>query len=140
MENKTNYTDREIIVSKFEIYPFEPSECEYSGFPKGVCQLEINTRDKEVTLKVISGSAPSLQLAALVIRSNKQYSGHIIMTHERFLCMNRNAELLNNHRVIIDEDILRSVYSAVIVDNYDIRNALKENIFSIKTTERMNSI
>lgn len=71
MENKTNYTGREIIVSKFEIYPFEPSECEYSGFPKGVCQLEINTRDKEVTLKVISGSAPSLQLAALVIRSNK---------------------------------------------------------------------
>ena len=42
MENKTNYTGREIIVSKFEIYPFEPSECEYSGFPKGVCQLEIN--------------------------------------------------------------------------------------------------
>ena len=42
-----------------------------------------------------------------------EYSGHIIMTHERFLCMNRNAELLKNHRVIIDEDILRSVYSAV---------------------------
>lgn len=69
-----------------------------------------------------------------------EYSGHIIMTHERFLCMNRNAELLKNHRVIIDEDILRSVYSAVIVDNNDIRNALNKNIFSTKTRERMNSI
>ena len=68
------------------------------------------------------------------------YHGHIIMTHERLLCFNRRSEIFKSHRVIIDEDILRSVFCTVTVNNSDIEKAIQSDAVSPKGKARLQSI
>ena len=68
------------------------------------------------------------------------YDGHIIMTHERLLCFNRNSDIFKTHKVIIDEDILRSVCATVTVDSEDIEKALESDSFGPGSQNRLKSI
>ncbi len=58
------------------------------------------------------------------------YKGHIITTHERLLYLNPNAEILRDHEVIIDEDILRTMFPTCMVTNVDLQAALRCDMFN----------
>ena len=68
------------------------------------------------------------------------YSGHIIMTHERLLCLKPDSDIIVDHKVIIDEDILRSIYPTVTVSKMDIEKALDSEAFNKKARKRLNDI
>lgn len=40
-----------------------------------------------------------------------EYDGNMLITHERFLNLNPNSEILEGRKVIIDEDIIRSIFA-----------------------------
>lgn len=46
-----------------------------------------------------------------------EYDGNMLITHERFLNLNPNSEILEGRKVIIDEDIIRSVFATETVRN-----------------------
>lgn len=69
-----------------------------------------------------------------------EYDGNMIITHERFLNLNPNSEILEGRKVIIDEDIIRSVFETETVSNDDIRRALQNDIFKEKSKERLMNI
>ena len=68
------------------------------------------------------------------------YDGHIIMTHERLLCFPRHSDIFKTHKVIIDEDILRSVCATVTVGIEDIEKALESDSFGPGSLNRLKSI
>lgn len=55
------------------------------------------------------------------------FSGHVIMTHQRFLYLTKDSKFLRTHRVIIDEDIFPTVFGIVTVDKSDIHKAMQED-------------
>lgn len=69
-----------------------------------------------------------------------KYDGNMIITHERFLNLNPNSEILEGRKVIIDEDIIRSVFATETVSNDDIRRALQNDVFKEKSKERLMNI
>lgn len=69
-----------------------------------------------------------------------KYSSHILITHERFLNLNKNSEILEGRKVIIDEDIIRSVFATETVRNDDIRRALQNEIFDEDSKKRLTDI
>lgn len=68
------------------------------------------------------------------------YSGHILITHERFLNLTPNSEILKGRKVIIDEDIIRSAFATETVSNDDIRRALQNEIFDEDSKKRLTDI
>ena len=55
-----------------------------------------------------------------------KFKGHIIITHQRFLYLSPLSKTLENHRIIIDEDILTSVFSVKVVDKSEIKKLLNK--------------
>ena len=55
-----------------------------------------------------------------------KYTGHIIITHQRFLYFSPLSKTLENHRIIIDEDILISAFSVKEVDKSEIKKLLNK--------------
>lgn len=55
-----------------------------------------------------------------------KYKGHIIITHQRFLYLSPLSKALESHRIIIDEDILTSVFSVKTVEKSDIKKLLSK--------------
>lgn len=55
-----------------------------------------------------------------------KFPGHIILTHERFLYLSQNSDTMRRHRIIIDEDIMQSVFAVESVNNHDIHKAMKK--------------
>lgn len=55
------------------------------------------------------------------------FDGHIIVTHERFLYMSQNSRTIQNHRIIIDEDIIQSVFKVERVEKCDIRRIIQND-------------
>ena len=56
-----------------------------------------------------------------------KFKGHIIITHQRFLYLSPLSKTLENHRIIIDEDILTSVFSVKAADKSDIKKLLNKS-------------
>ena len=68
-----NSTGREIIVSKFEVFPDDPVWCNEADIPKTVGEIIINTKDKTVAYRHISGWEPSLFIILTVMGANKNW-------------------------------------------------------------------
>lgn len=68
------------------------------------------------------------------------YEGHIVTTHERLLYFVKDEKPLCNHEVIIDEDILRTVFATETVSNEDIRQAMQCTDFKDTSKHRMQEI
>ena len=65
-----------------------------------------------------------------------EFKGHIVTTHDRLLYLNKNNKLLLTHRIIIDEDIMTSMFSVQSVSNNDIYKALQKRCFASDTSIR----
>lgn len=76
----------------------------------------------------------SAYLSAL--KNSLRSKGHIITTHARLLRM--NSETLENHTVIIDEDILKSSISTSSVSMNDLKAARKSGAFKSAIQNRLN--
>ena len=68
------------------------------------------------------------------------YDGNIITTHERLFYLNRNSEVLKDHEVIIDEDIIKTMFPTCSVSNDDMRRALNCNHFNIEAKDKISGI
>ena len=55
-----------------------------------------------------------------------EFSGHIILTHERFLYLSQNSDAMRRHRIIIDEDIKQAMFTVDAVNRNDIRKAMQK--------------
>ncbi len=97
-------------------------------------------------LKMLAGSMDKddedyEKLTDFLEKSNAiNYSGHIITTHERFLRIQHDSETLKSHRIIIDEDILRTVYSTNMVSVDDVKKLAESNILNQKARKRLHDI
>lgn len=69
-----------------------------------------------------------------------EYDGHIITTHERFVCMRKNNKLLKNREVIIDEDIIRSLFNTSTINNSSINTAISSGMFNKDITDKLREI
>lgn len=75
-----------------------------------------------------------------VLDKAETFDGHILMTHERFLYLSSKSRLLEDRKVIIDEDILGTAFATVSVDIADMKRALKMDCFDKDEKERMSEI
>ncbi len=75
-----------------------------------------------------------------VLDKAESFEGHILMTHERFLYLSPKSQLLENRKVIIDEDILGTAFATVNVDISDIKRALEMDCFDKNEKEHMQEI
>ena len=66
--------------------------------------------------------------------------GHIITTHERLLYLNPHTEVLKDHEVIIDEDILRTMFPTCSVTNTDLKEALKCDYFTSEAKDKIRTV
>jgi hypothetical protein len=70
----------------------------------------------------------------------KEFRGHIITTHERFILMRTQNTLIEKREIIIDEDIMRTILSTYTVSNDDIFKAIKSGLFTGKAENRLKEI
>ena len=68
------------------------------------------------------------------------YAGNIITTHERFLYIPQDDDIFKTHTVIIDEDILRAVYSTCTVNKIDILSARHAESLENMSLSRLDDI
>ena len=66
--------------------------------------------------------------------------GHIITTHERLLYLNPYAEVLKDHEVIIDEDILRTMFQTDYVKNIDLEEARRCDYFASEAKDKIRTV
>ena len=59
-----------------------------------------------------------------------KFDGHIIITHQRFLCLSPLNKVFDAHRIIIDEDIMTSVFSVKSVSKNDIQKLMNKPFVS----------
>ena len=71
---------------------------------------------------------------------NINFNGHIVTTHERLLRIHPDSEALANHRIIIDEDILRTMYSTCSVSVRDVKKLADCCMLSPEVRKRVNDI
>lgn len=74
------------------------------------------------------------------LESLKDFTGHIITTHDRLLLVGSNSNLIDGREVIIDEDIMRTMLSTNSVENKDILWAIKSNCFSYQVVKKLKSV
>lgn len=74
------------------------------------------------------------------LNSVKNFAGHIVTTHDRLLLMRKNSPVLSGRKVIIDEDIMRTMLSTITVDNNDIFSAVNSKVFPGYAEEKLKSI
>ncbi len=70
----------------------------------------------------------------------KDFTGHIITTHDRLLLIGDKSHLLDGREVIVDEDIMRTILSTNSVENEDILWAIKSNCFSYQVVKKLKSV
>lgn len=70
----------------------------------------------------------------------KDFDGHVITTHDRFILMRKNNPLLQGRTVIVDEDIMRTMLSVQSVSTDDILNAIKGGIFKDEVEKKLKTI
>lgn len=73
MDNKNEITDRNIIVSDFEVAPYDPDEYEYMGDQKCHGQLIVNKQEKTITFRHISGTFPIFYVILTAMSINKNW-------------------------------------------------------------------
>lgn len=90
-------------------------------------------------LKVLKNSDPDyIQIANYLnaLKRSSRSKGHIITTHARLMHMQQN--ILDNHEVIIDEDILRTAINTNSVSMSDLKSIRSMGIFSGEVQSRIN--
>ena len=70
----------------------------------------------------------------------EHHAGNLVITHERFLNLYPNSEMLKDKKVIIDEDILRSMYATQCVSVNDVKLAVQRGIFDNREQQRIEEI
>ena len=97
---------------------------------------------KELFLKMNKNNPDYTKLGKYLIECAAALSseGHIITTHERFLYIPKDDDIFLTHTVIIDEDIMRAVFSTSNVTKSDIHNAIKSNMLGNKSLNRLEDI
>ncbi len=70
----------------------------------------------------------------------KNFEGHVITTHDRFILMRKNNPFLQGRTVIVDEDIMRTILSVQSVSTDDILNAIKGGIFKDEVEKKLKTI
>lgn len=72
MENNKKVTGRNIIVSDFEVAPYDPEEYEHAGDTKCHGQIIVNKQERTITFRHISGTKPIFfaVLSAMSINKN----------------------------------------------------------------------
>ena len=73
MGNKNEFMSRNIIVSDFEVAPYDPDEYEYNGDQKCHGQIIVNRLDKTITFRHISGTKPIFYVVLVAMSINKNW-------------------------------------------------------------------
>lgn len=73
MDNKNEITGRNIIISDFEVAPYDPDEYEYAGDQKCHGQLIVNKQEKTITFRHISGTCPIFHVVLAAMSINKNW-------------------------------------------------------------------
>ncbi|WP_294411141.1 hypothetical protein [uncultured Ruminococcus sp.] len=73
MDNKNEITGRNIIISDFEVAPYDPDEYEYMGDQKCHGQLIVNKQEKTITFRHISGTCPIFYVILTAMSINKNW-------------------------------------------------------------------
>ena len=73
MGNKNEFTGRNIVVSDFEVAPYDPDEYEYNGDKKCHGQIIVNKLEKTITFRHISGTKPIFNVVLAVMALNKNW-------------------------------------------------------------------
>ena len=73
MGNKNEFTGRNIVVSDFEVAPYDPDEYEYNGDQKCHGQIIVNKLEKTITFRHISGTKPIFNVVLAVMALNKNW-------------------------------------------------------------------
>ena len=71
--NKNEFTGRNIVVSDFEVAPYDPDEYEYNGDQKCHGQIIVNKLEKTITFRHISGTKPIFNVVLAVMALNKNW-------------------------------------------------------------------
>ena len=82
------------------------------------------------TMKPSDEDYPKLNDYFTKMDKTMKSNGHILMTHERFLYLRADSPLLENRKVIIDEDILSTAFATITVNTEDIKRAIKMEFFN----------
>ena len=67
MKNNKKGTGRDIIVSCFEVFPYDPEECIWNMEQKCIGEVSVNTKKKTISFKYLGGTAPILYVMLLVM-------------------------------------------------------------------------
>lgn len=73
MKNNKNGAGRDIIVSYFEVYPYDRDECFWNGDGKCFGKMSVNTSEGTITFEHIGGKDPILSVILLVMSANKRW-------------------------------------------------------------------
>lgn len=73
MGNKNELTGRNIVVSDFEVAPYDPDEYEYNGDQKCHGQIIVNKHERTITFRYISGTKPIFNVVLAVMALNKNW-------------------------------------------------------------------
>lgn len=90
---------------------------------------ELAVREYRNFLETLDKSSPDYMMIKYYLDKVDEvlkYDGHIIITHQRFLYLSPLCRTLENHRIIIDEDILTSVFAVKSVDKSDIKKMINK--------------
>ncbi len=74
MKNNKKGTGRDIIVSCFEVFPYDPEECIWNMEQKCIGEVSVNTKKKTISFKYLGGTAPILYVMLLVMSANKHWN------------------------------------------------------------------
>ena len=107
----------------------------------GAGELVIRSMEK-ILCNIRKGHPDYLKLSEYIksVRDSFSYSGNIITTHERLLYLNRKSNVLKDHEVIIDEDILRNMFPTCVVRNEDMQKALDCDYISSEAKDKIRTI
>ena len=57
------------------------------------------------------------------------HKGNLVITHERFMNLNEDSDMLKNRKIIVDEDILRTMYATHSVSISDVMLAIQREFY-----------
>ena len=73
MSNTGNEKRRNVIVSYFEIFPYDQDECFWNGDGKCFGKMSVNTSERTISFENIGGKDPILSVILLVMSANKRW-------------------------------------------------------------------
>ncbi len=87
-------------------------------------------------LKKLANNYSSVKAYKKQLKESMTYQGNIITTHIRLISL-FNEETINNHTIIIDEDIIKTLYSTDSISYKDIYYLLSRNYLSTAVKKRI---